>query len=132
MAVFEPVREYEAPLLGELLRAALDGAHLNVTYDSMRSGVTERVIFPFGIYASQGFWYCAGYDLQKTNECLVEGRPLSLGRAGRGIVHAATTNAYIPGKLDARGEKRYRGVVEASDFTNRAGREELRTRFLTR
>jgi predicted DNA-binding transcriptional regulator YafY len=38
VAVVEPVREYEAPLLGDLLRAALDGAHLTVTYDSVRSG----------------------------------------------------------------------------------------------
>ena len=52
VAVVEPVREYEAPLLGELLRAAVDGAHLKVTYDSIRSGTCERVIFPFGVYAS--------------------------------------------------------------------------------
>ena len=57
-----PAREYEAPLLGELLRAALDEAHLKVTYDSIRSGLTERVIFPYGLYASQGYWYCACFD----------------------------------------------------------------------
>jgi predicted DNA-binding transcriptional regulator YafY len=51
-----PVRAYEAPLLGELLRAALDRAHLKVSYDSIGSGVTERVIFPYGLYASQGYW----------------------------------------------------------------------------
>jgi predicted DNA-binding transcriptional regulator YafY len=33
-----PVRDHEAPLLGELLSAALDGAHLKVTYDSIGSG----------------------------------------------------------------------------------------------
>jgi hypothetical protein len=43
------VRDYEAPLLGELLSAALEVAHLNVTYDSIESGVTERVIFPHGL-----------------------------------------------------------------------------------
>jgi predicted DNA-binding transcriptional regulator YafY len=62
VAIVEPVHDYEAPLLKELLSAALDGAHLKVTYDSIRSGVSERVIFPFGVYASQGFWYCACYD----------------------------------------------------------------------
>jgi predicted DNA-binding transcriptional regulator YafY len=62
IAVVEPVREYAAPMLEELLRAALDGTHLKVTYDSIRSGVCERVIFPFGLYASQGFWYCACFD----------------------------------------------------------------------
>jgi predicted DNA-binding transcriptional regulator YafY len=65
VAVVEPVREYEAPLLGELLEAALDGAHLKVTYDSIRSGVSGRVIYPFGLYASQGFWYCACFDYKR-------------------------------------------------------------------
>jgi len=60
-----PARNYEAPLLGELLRAALDGTHLEVTYDSIGSGVTRRVIFPYGLYASQGYWYCACYDLRR-------------------------------------------------------------------
>ena len=65
VAVVEPVRDYEAPLLEDLLRAALDGAHLKVTYDSIRSGISERVIFPFGVYASQGFWYCACHDYRR-------------------------------------------------------------------
>jgi predicted DNA-binding transcriptional regulator YafY len=50
VAVVEPVRDYEAPLLGYLLRSALDGAHLRVTYDSVYAGASERVIFPFGVY----------------------------------------------------------------------------------
>lgn len=49
------------PLLGDLLRAALDGVHLRVVYDS-RAGVSERVIFPFGLFAMDGFWYCACHD----------------------------------------------------------------------
>jgi predicted DNA-binding transcriptional regulator YafY len=65
VAVLEPVREYEAPLLGELLSAALDGAHLKVVYDSIRSGVSERVIFPFGLHASAGYWYCACFDRKR-------------------------------------------------------------------
>jgi predicted DNA-binding transcriptional regulator YafY len=65
VAVLEPAREYEAPMLGELLSAALDGAHLRVTYDSIRSGASERVVFPFGLYASQGFWYCACFDRKR-------------------------------------------------------------------
>lgn len=64
VAVVEPMRHYEAPLLGELLDAALDGAHLKVIYDS-RSGVSERVIYPFGLYASQGYWYCACHDYSR-------------------------------------------------------------------
>jgi len=31
----EPLREYETPLLGELLRASLDEAHLKVACDSI-------------------------------------------------------------------------------------------------
>jgi predicted DNA-binding transcriptional regulator YafY len=60
-----PVRKYEAPLLGELLSAALDRAHLKVRYDSIESGITERVIFPYGLYASQGYWYCACFDRRR-------------------------------------------------------------------
>ena len=65
VAVVERPRSYEAPLLGELLQAALDRAHLRVVYDS-RSGVSERVIFPFGLYASAGYWYCACYDYKRS------------------------------------------------------------------
>jgi predicted DNA-binding transcriptional regulator YafY len=51
----------QAPLLGDLLQAALDGVHLSIKYDS-RSGLSQRVIFPFGLYAANGCWYCACYD----------------------------------------------------------------------
>ena len=60
-----PVRDYEAPLLGELLQAALERVHLKVAYDSLNSGVTDRVIFPYGLYASQGYWYCACFDYNR-------------------------------------------------------------------
>src|ERR687889_910641 len=60
-----PVRDYEAPLLDDLLSAALDRVHLKVTYDSIESGVTERVIFPYGLYASQGYWYCVCFDRRR-------------------------------------------------------------------
>jgi predicted DNA-binding transcriptional regulator YafY len=78
-----PARGYEAPLLGELLRAALDGAHLRVTYDSIRSGVSERVIFPYGLYASQGYWYCACFDHRRGgNAPMRADRFLSAERVG--------------------------------------------------
>lgn len=57
-------RRYDAPLLPELLRAALERAHLRVVYDS-RSGIAERLIFPFGLFAAEGFWYCACYDYKR-------------------------------------------------------------------
>jgi predicted DNA-binding transcriptional regulator YafY len=65
VAVIEPTRDYEAPLLGDLLEAALDGVHLKVVYESIRSGISERVIYPFGVYASQGFWYCFCHDYRR-------------------------------------------------------------------
>ena len=77
-----PVRDYEAPLLGELLSAALEAAHLKVTYDSIESGVTERVIFPYGLYASQGYWYCVCFDSRREmNVPMRADRFLSVERA---------------------------------------------------
>lgn len=64
VAIRQPEPAYDAPLLPALLAAALDGAHLRVVYDS-RSGVSERVIFPYGLYAAGGFWYCACHDYKR-------------------------------------------------------------------
>jgi predicted DNA-binding transcriptional regulator YafY len=50
-----------APFLPDLLQAALDGVHLRIDYDG-RSGRSTRVIFPFGLFASDGYWYCACHD----------------------------------------------------------------------
>jgi predicted DNA-binding transcriptional regulator YafY len=92
VAVIEGQRSYEAPLLADLLSAALDGAHLRVVYDS-RSGVSERVIFPFGLYASAGFWYCACYDYKRgMNLSLRADRFLSITRAEE----APARPAHIP------------------------------------
>lgn len=67
VAVLDPAREYEAPLLGDLFRAAVEGSHLKVVYDSA-SGVSERVIYPFGVFAYRGFWYCACRDYRRGKE----------------------------------------------------------------
>ena len=64
IAILDSPRGFKAPLLGELLRAALVGVHLRVVYDS-KSGISERLIFPFGLYAAAGFWYCACYDYKR-------------------------------------------------------------------
>jgi len=61
VAVVEEVRSYTAPWLAEVLQAALDGVHLRVVYESI-SRVSERLLYPYGLYAWQGFWYCACYD----------------------------------------------------------------------
>lgn len=54
-----------APLLGDILRASLQEASLDITHDSISAGRTRRIIFPFGIVAADGFWYCACYDYGK-------------------------------------------------------------------
>lgn len=69
-----------APLLGDLLRAALDRAHLRVVYDS-KSGRSERIIFPFGVYAMGGCWYCACHDEKRGgNVSLRADRVVALAR----------------------------------------------------
>lgn len=55
---------YKAPLLTELLQAAIDEAHLLITYES-RSQTTERLIYPYGLFALRGFWYCACFDYKR-------------------------------------------------------------------
>lgn len=64
IAIIEHPRHYAAPFLSALFQAALANKHLAITYQS-GSGCSERIIFPYGIYASQGYWYCACYDYQR-------------------------------------------------------------------
>jgi len=64
VAVVGVERTYEAPLLQELLQAAIDRRHLRVKYDS-RQRASERLIFPYGLVAALGFWYCACYDYRR-------------------------------------------------------------------
>jgi predicted DNA-binding transcriptional regulator YafY len=73
-----------APLLGALLRAALDAAHLRIVYDS-KAGRSERIIFPFGIYALGGCWYCACRDDKRgANLSLRADRVVALTRVEEG------------------------------------------------
>jgi len=57
-------RTYKAPLLSQVLHAAMDTVHLRVTYES-RLGHSERVIYPFGLYAHDGLWYCGCFDYSR-------------------------------------------------------------------
>jgi len=80
VAVIARPRGAPAPLLGALLQAALDGVHLRVVYDS-RSGVSERVIFPFGLFVANECWYCACHDdTRGRNISLRADRVVSLAR----------------------------------------------------
>lgn len=64
VVVVEPARTYQAPLLPDLLQAAVDGTHLRIAYDSRR-GSSERVIYPYGLFAEHGFWYCLCHDKRR-------------------------------------------------------------------
>jgi predicted DNA-binding transcriptional regulator YafY len=57
-------RMYKAPLLTAILQAARDGIHVRIEYDS-RSQVAVRVIYPYGLYAFNGFWYYACFDYKR-------------------------------------------------------------------
>jgi predicted DNA-binding transcriptional regulator YafY len=64
VAVVGVARTYDAPFLADLLQAARDEVHLRIGYDS-RHGPSERLIFPYGLVAGLGFWYCACYDYRR-------------------------------------------------------------------
>jgi predicted DNA-binding transcriptional regulator YafY len=64
VAVVGIARTYDAPFLADLLQAARDEVHLRIGYDSRR-GHSERLIFPYGLVAGLGFWYCACYDYRR-------------------------------------------------------------------
>jgi predicted DNA-binding transcriptional regulator YafY len=61
IAIVGPQRSFAAPSLPQLLAAAIERVHLRIDYSS-RSRVSERLIFPLGLYAATGFWYLACFD----------------------------------------------------------------------
>lgn len=70
IAIDTPRRSVRNPYLSELLRASRESYHLEIGYDS-RSGMSTRVIFPHGIYMSNGLWYCLAYCYKRnTNVAL--------------------------------------------------------------
>jgi predicted DNA-binding transcriptional regulator YafY len=80
VVVVQPAPSYRAPLLSAILQAALDEVHLDIVYDS-RSGVSARRIFPRGLFAEHGFWYCACHDDRRQMELTLRvDRFLSLER----------------------------------------------------
>jgi predicted DNA-binding transcriptional regulator YafY len=64
VAVVGVPRTYEAPFLADLLQAAMDQVHLRISYES-RNSHSERIIYPYGLIAALGFWYCACYDYKR-------------------------------------------------------------------
>lgn len=71
IAVREPVYGIGAPALATILTAAVNGTYLRVVYDSATSGLSTRVVFPCGVYAAHGFWYCACTDDQHADQPLI-------------------------------------------------------------
>ncbi len=61
-----PRRQYETPFIMDVLQAAQEGTHLEIEYEST-NGVSKRVILPYGLIASNGFWYCPSH-CYKRNE----------------------------------------------------------------
>ncbi|MFD2444624.1 helix-turn-helix transcriptional regulator [Bacillus sp. CGMCC 1.16607] len=55
-----PHRTTKNIFLKELLLAAISKTIINIEYES-KSGCTRRNIYPFGIYMSNGLWYCGCY-----------------------------------------------------------------------
>lgn len=87
-------RDYTAPLLTELLQAAIDEVHLNVKYES-RSQTAERLIYPYGLYATDGFWYCACFDHKRQQHVSLRAdRVLSLQHV-EGLIEGLTQPAKM-------------------------------------
>lgn len=53
-------RRYKVPCIRAVLQAAQERLHLEIDYES-GSGRSRRVILPYGLIASNGFWYCPSY-----------------------------------------------------------------------
>lgn len=137
VAVIERPRHYDAPLLADLLDAALAGAHLQIVYDSA-SGRGERTIFPHGLYAAAGFWYCACYDYRRGDNVSlradrviawqrVEGleRPAPIAirdwlKVVETLVGREECGVSVRATLTARGMKRFE-LVELADGIRPAG-----------
>jgi predicted DNA-binding transcriptional regulator YafY len=60
LAMDTPKRSYKNPYLSVILKACLEEYHLEIEYES-RSGKSSRLIFPHGLFMSNGLWYCLAY-----------------------------------------------------------------------
>lgn len=56
-----PKQAVSAPYLNELITASLEHKQLNIRYQSVKQ-VSQKVLEPIGIYASNGFWYLFALD----------------------------------------------------------------------
>ncbi|MGG4487967.1 helix-turn-helix transcriptional regulator [Metabacillus idriensis] len=56
-----PPQKIYAPLLNDILGSAVSHSKIEIEYEG-KNGKAIRSIFPYGIYASNGLWYCPAYD----------------------------------------------------------------------
>ena len=57
-------RECEAPFLQSLLEKSIQKMPLKIKYQSEKE-ISDRIIFPIGVYSNDGIWYLPAYDYQK-------------------------------------------------------------------
>lgn len=57
-------RECATPLLKDLLQKSMQKTVIKIKYQSEKE-VTERIVYPIGIYSNDGIWYFPAYDYQK-------------------------------------------------------------------
>lgn len=56
-----PPQKIHAPFLNNILESAVSQSQIEIEYEG-KKGKAIRSIFPYGIYASNGLWYCPAYD----------------------------------------------------------------------
>lgn len=121
VAVVSPRRAYQAPLLNQILEAAMAEVHLRAVYES-RLGRSERLLFPHGIFSEHGFWYCVAHEPERD-------RLLTL-RADRFAAVEPVEGLPQPPELDLRAwlAGRYTGPGEDElPFRLRANRRAARS-----
>lgn len=57
-------RECETPLLKSLLQKSIQKTPIKMKYQSERE-ISERTVYPIGVYSNDGIWYLPAYDYQK-------------------------------------------------------------------
>lgn len=61
-----PKRSIRNPHLKDILDASMVEQFIHIAYES-RSGNSQRVIFPYGLFVSAGLWYCLCYCFNRND-----------------------------------------------------------------
>lgn len=57
-------RETKTPLLKELIQKTAQKRAIKIRYQSQEQ-VTDRIIYPIGVYSNEGLWYVPAFDYEK-------------------------------------------------------------------